>query len=226
MKNRPDPRWAQGPSGGHLTEITPDMWIHRSHQRVQSDVSNQLSSRSSSPTSSGTTSEAGSSHSVSSYFHASHLSAPTHSGSVYSSGSIEPSVSAQPSHIPHSQQRSTSSSLLSTPVDEYVQQPPAASNGEYDLATMLLSYQPNYATYDEFGGSKDSADGYPHLTPQPDQPYCGCAEETPTYSVLLELSVRLRKAADMMSRNPSHICGGGSCCSLHRQVAELDRYLS
>lgn len=218
MKNKPDPRWVQGPSGSHPPDITPDMWIHRSHQRVQSDISNQQNSRSSSPTSSATTSEA-SSYSGGPY----HQSASMRFPDVYSNTPVEQvPVNVSSSHVRPSLQ-GCSSPLVSTPVEEYVRQPAVISNGEYDLAAMLLSYQPTYGSYDEYGGASRDSDGYPHLA-QSDQISCGCAEETPTYSVLLELSVRLRKAADMMSRNPSHTCSGN--CSLHRQVADLDQHLS
>ncbi|TEB38210.1 hypothetical protein FA13DRAFT_1725858 [Coprinellus micaceus] len=229
MKNKPNPRWAQGQSGGHLADVAPEMWIHRSHHRVQSDMSYSRSSRSSSPTSSGPMSEAGSNHGGSPYVQAvNHYPSPSsvQGSNVYPHTPVESLPHAQPPNFSHSTQSPSSSPLVSTPVDEYARQANTISSGEYDFANMLLSYQPNYSTQDEFGGSsKDSGDGYHHLAAQSDQTYCGCAEESPTYSVLLELSVRLRRAADLMSRNPTHICAG-NCCSLHRQVSDLDSYLS
>ncbi|KAF5370653.1 hypothetical protein D9758_001996 [Tetrapyrgos nigripes] len=49
---------------------------------------------------------------------------------------------------------------------------------------------------------------------------CSCLLEAPSYSVLLELSLRLRKAAETLSQSPSHL--PGSRCSLNQRIRELD----
>ncbi|THU95650.1 hypothetical protein K435DRAFT_966302 [Dendrothele bispora CBS 962.96] len=49
---------------------------------------------------------------------------------------------------------------------------------------------------------------------------CTCLLEAPSYSALLELSLRLRKAAETLSRSPSHL--PGSRCSLNQRIRELD----
>ncbi|TRM69912.1 hypothetical protein BD626DRAFT_20387 [Schizophyllum amplum] len=48
--------------------------------------------------------------------------------------------------------------------------------------------------------------------------HCGCLHDSATYGAILELSLRLRKAAEVLSR--SHTSQG--VCRLHQRVAELD----
>ncbi|KAJ6620623.1 hypothetical protein B0H10DRAFT_2021150 [Mycena sp. CBHHK59/15] len=51
---------------------------------------------------------------------------------------------------------------------------------------------------------------------------CGCLSEAACYNVVLELSLRLRKAADVLARSPSH--SRSSDCVLNAQVHELDTF--
>lgn len=53
------------------------------------------------------------------------------------------------------------------------------------------------------------------------QAQCACLTDPANYHALLELSLRLRRAADILSQS-SHHCGGSYCHLLHR-IAELDR---
>jgi hypothetical protein len=46
--------------------------------------------------------------------------------------------------------------------------------------------------------------------------HCGCLTEGPSYNVVLELSLRLRKAADIL-------LGSGNCC-LSQRIIELDAF--
>ncbi|KAJ7117600.1 hypothetical protein C8R44DRAFT_673971 [Mycena epipterygia] len=50
--------------------------------------------------------------------------------------------------------------------------------------------------------------------------HCGCLNEAACYTTVLELSLRLRKAADVLARSPSH--SNNSTCALNAQIAELD----
>lgn len=50
--------------------------------------------------------------------------------------------------------------------------------------------------------------------------HCGCLNEAACYTTVLELSLRLRKAADVLARSPSH--SNNSTCALSAQIAELD----
>ncbi|KAJ7073244.1 hypothetical protein B0H15DRAFT_65404 [Mycena belliarum] len=52
---------------------------------------------------------------------------------------------------------------------------------------------------------------------------CGCLNETVCYNVVLELSIRLRKAADVMARSPSHSIN--SSCALQSYIMELDTFV-
>ncbi|KAJ7698952.1 hypothetical protein B0H17DRAFT_316487 [Mycena rosella] len=49
---------------------------------------------------------------------------------------------------------------------------------------------------------------------------CGCLNEATCYNVVLELSLRLRKAADVLSRSPRHSMN--SACALNTYISELD----
>ncbi|KZT11027.1 uncharacterized protein LAESUDRAFT_693551 [Laetiporus sulphureus 93-53] len=56
--------------------------------------------------------------------------------------------------------------------------------------------------------------------------HCGCLNDPALYNVILELSLRLRKAADLLSRSPKHAIGSGTCCLITQNIAELDRFTS
>jgi hypothetical protein len=49
---------------------------------------------------------------------------------------------------------------------------------------------------------------------------CGCLTEAANYYAVLELSLRLRRAADVLSRYPRH--SEGSACLLKQRIADLD----
>ncbi|PCH43656.1 hypothetical protein WOLCODRAFT_90423 [Wolfiporia cocos MD-104 SS10] len=55
--------------------------------------------------------------------------------------------------------------------------------------------------------------------------HCGCLHDPANYNVVLELSLRLRKAADILSRSLKHGSGSG-CCAITQNIAELDRFAS
>ncbi|KAJ6620608.1 hypothetical protein B0H10DRAFT_2021046 [Mycena sp. CBHHK59/15] len=52
--------------------------------------------------------------------------------------------------------------------------------------------------------------------------HCGCLNESACYNVVLDLSLRLRKAADVLSRFPSHSTNSG--CALNAQISDLDAF--
>lgn len=54
--------------------------------------------------------------------------------------------------------------------------------------------------------------------------HCGCANETNSYIVLLELSFRLRKASEVVGHHFKHF--SGSTCALNERIIELDRFIS
>jgi len=54
--------------------------------------------------------------------------------------------------------------------------------------------------------------------------HCGCANETNSYIVLLELSLRLRKASEVVGHHFKHF--SGSTCGLNQRITELDKFIS
>jgi len=59
----------------------------------------------------------------------------------------------------------------------------------------------------------------------PSGEHCGCLHDPANYNVVLELSIRLRKAADTLGRSTNH-CAGTSSCAINQNIAELDRFTS
>ncbi|KAJ6581890.1 hypothetical protein B0H19DRAFT_1116877 [Mycena capillaripes] len=51
---------------------------------------------------------------------------------------------------------------------------------------------------------------------------CGCLTESACYNAVLELSLRLRRAADVLARSPSH--SGHSDCALNTHISDLDAF--
>ncbi|KAH9858817.1 hypothetical protein C2E23DRAFT_21481 [Lenzites betulinus] len=52
--------------------------------------------------------------------------------------------------------------------------------------------------------------------------HCGCLNDHASYSTVLELSLRLRRAVEVLSRYAKH--GAQSDCKVHRGISELDRF--
>lgn len=224
MKNKPNPRWYQ-PSGSPQSDVTPDNWAQPSNQQP---LPTESGSRSNSPSSTGASDRDFSEQSL-------HTRSPDLTRPSINKGAnayptialtVEPPPPGHASFAPSPQ--STPSPLVSATFDERSQGPVSAvQQQEFDVAAMLL-YSPSFSSpgvqEDYSGVTKDPMTIYSNQ-PQPEEVYCGCADEGATYNVLLELSLRLRKAAGTMARSPGHQCSG-TCCALYRQVSELDKYLS
>lgn len=122
-----------------------------------------------------------------------------------------------------------------TPTDEYArtqalivgEQP---LTGEFDLASIFMSYPGLIGCGDSLaqnalGGDTitdhlDNTCISKHRYNTSADGHCGCLTEGSSYNVILELSLRLRKAADILSRSAYHSLG--SNCTLNQQVMELD----
>ncbi|KAF8893707.1 hypothetical protein CPB84DRAFT_1848607 [Gymnopilus junonius] len=52
--------------------------------------------------------------------------------------------------------------------------------------------------------------------------HCGCLHEPTSYRTMLELSLGLRRASDVLGQSPGHRLG--EFCPLHQRVLELDSY--
>ncbi|KDR75848.1 hypothetical protein GALMADRAFT_156783 [Galerina marginata CBS 339.88] len=210
LKNKPHPRWVQATNSGEDLQ---------SRLQIGSD---ECSSNAPSPPVSSSSSDRGD-------------SSPGRSTSAHSPAlpksfrrgcpiSIHPQPSAEP------QQRSsygtnspvnTPSPPLMTPTDEYpfshvgiVSQGPPQ---DYDLASMFLSYPGLVGVNDgNFLPVNDIRPNKFHGS------QCGCLNDPTSYNTMLELSLRLRKATDVLGQSPSHRLGG--FCHLHQRISELDSF--
>ncbi|TFK50128.1 hypothetical protein OE88DRAFT_1736402 [Heliocybe sulcata] len=54
--------------------------------------------------------------------------------------------------------------------------------------------------------------------------HCGCLNESSSYTVVLELTLRLRKAAEILGRSRRHHSDSG--CLLHQLIVELDAFVA
>ncbi|KAG7440036.1 uncharacterized protein BT62DRAFT_647433 [Guyanagaster necrorhizus] len=111
-------------------------------------------------------------------------------------------------------------SPTATPVDEFSCSPVAvgSTSDGLDLVSMFMSY-PDMIPSDHSMARRNLCD-----LPKTNNGHCGCLHEAANYRALLELSLRLRKAADVLARSPRH--HSGSSCSLQRRVSELDTHAS
>jgi len=181
-----------------------------------------------------------------SYVESTHLSPPSppHSASssdkgdsrsISSSSSHSSSMSStyrSPIHTPPSP-LSTPSPSISTPIEEF-SRPLVSSAGDaqdFDLASIFSSYPGLMAcednVYGQFEGalrSEDEKDNKHDESCFMRHPggHCRCLTENTSYNVVLELSLRLRKAADILSHSVHHHMG--SDCLLYHRITELDAY--
>jgi len=113
----------------------------------------------------------------------------------------------------------TPSPGLMTPTDEF----PLSNVGiagqnafqDYDLSSMFLNY-PGLMGFGDgtFSPVMESrTNKHAHLN-------CNCLHEPSTYNTMLELSLRLRKASEVLNQSPSHQIGG--FCHLSQRISELD----
>jgi hypothetical protein len=122
-----------------------------------------------------------------------------------------------------------------TPTDEYARtqalivggQP---LTGEFDFASIFMSYPGligcgDSLPHEALGGDPitdhlDNTCISKHHYHTSASGHCGCLTEGSSYNVVLELSLRLRKAADILGRSAYHSLG--SNCALNQRVIELD----
>ncbi|KXN92464.1 hypothetical protein AN958_08023 [Leucoagaricus sp. SymC.cos] len=215
LKNKPHPRWVSAAASA----VELEKWASRTHLRATSEGGQDQNSNASSPSSS--------------LSDKSELSSPggrsTRSSST--NNAYPPSIcinpgDRRPSQTTVSSPQSTPSPGLVTPTDEFARAavslvtPPEAPQ-EYDLASMFLSY-PGLMNCDpaSFGAlGKEALSGDPCFIKE-GIGHCGCLHEAANYNVLLELSLRLRKAADILARSTSHQLGHQ--CHLQQRISELD----
>ncbi|KJA29454.1 hypothetical protein HYPSUDRAFT_32913 [Hypholoma sublateritium FD-334 SS-4] len=146
-----------------------------------------------------------------------------------SSNAPSPPVSSSPSDkgdsrspfSPGSPLGESSPGLL-TPPDESSLSPIGIANHapipDYDFASEIFSSYPGVT------GVNDSTFPLLHDHRCGKQiGHCGCIHDSTNYKNMLELSVRLRKASDVLNRTPTHQLGG-NFCPLHQRISELDSF--
>ncbi|EKM54400.1 uncharacterized protein PHACADRAFT_146309 [Phanerochaete carnosa HHB-10118-sp] len=114
------------------------------------------------------------------------------------------------------------SPLVLTPVDD----------SSYDIGSLLAQCYPGGAGLD--GAIDNLFDGFirsdnatiPNPEPcliHPETVHCGCLGEANSYNVVLELSLRLRRAAETLAHYSRHHSASVNC-QIHQRITDLDRY--
>jgi len=104
---------------------------------------------------------------------------------------------------------------------------------DIDLASLFMTY-PDLLAYDEGSGRVDhvfpASTHSQYVDPRPMKYHhgqfldgrCDCLNEAASYNVVLELSLRLRKAADILSCSANHRFNNG--CPLNQRIVDLDAF--
>ncbi|KAJ7625559.1 hypothetical protein FB45DRAFT_68917 [Roridomyces roridus] len=99
--------------------------------------------------------------------------------------------------------RHTTAAWPSLPSPNYGSQPAAYINQDDSVASLVAAYAGlTDHMFVRRGGN------------------CGCVNDNACYNAVLELSLRLRRAADVLSRSPSH--SSNLDCKLNSQISDLD----
>lgn len=211
MKNKPHPRWAQSTSAGcdgDAKQSTPSITV-----QIANDDSAMR------PGSSG-----GSSPTIELYRlndSTSHLS-PPHNPLSSPSSSRSSGNSPSPINTPPSP-------LALTPIDGRPQHMLSSIPHGCDLSSLLSPYFSDTPGLNGILDGLIGCDGTPLSEPcfndQHGQAggHCGCLHDSKSYSVVLELSVRLRRAADILASSPKHTHSSTEC-SMHQRISALDKF--
>lgn len=136
---------------------------------------------------------------------------------------------------PSSASSSSGSSGLNTPLSAASPSPALLTpvdDGGYDLSSILSTCYPGGAGLEgAFDGLFDGlirTDGLgmsnvDACAAHPDNVHCGCLGDTGSYNVVLELSLRLRRAAETLAHYSKHHAPSTNC-QMHQRIADLDRY--
>ncbi|KAG2150584.1 hypothetical protein DEU56DRAFT_36512 [Suillus clintonianus] len=237
LKNKPHPRWVQA---GSTPEVEFEKWHARSQSRLaaeQQQAEQQTEIKHTSTSTASPSRTACSNTGTGDESHSSpQLPAPTHAHSSLT-------FSQPPADLTHtsatyspyfggiSSPLSTPSPSIMTPTDEYAQTRALIAGeqplpGGFDFASMFMSYPGLIGCEDGLGHNAiadhlDDTCRSKHRYDASAHSHCGCLTEGSSYNVVLELSLRLRKAADILSRSAYHHLGS-SDCSLNQRIMELD----
>ncbi|KAF9793467.1 hypothetical protein BJ322DRAFT_1117665 [Thelephora terrestris] len=113
-----------------------------------------------------------------------------------------------PAHMPHGLTDHDLGNLFNPSVQQDLSKPDA-------LAQLIDRLAADSKAPGEFDWMSGDRAGLGH---------CGCASETNSYIVLLELSLRLRKASEVVGHHYKHF--SGSTCGLNQKISELDKFIS
>ncbi|KAG6336039.1 hypothetical protein ID866_3055 [Astraeus odoratus] len=224
LKNKPHPRWAIGANASE--DI--DKWPGRAQSRPQSEGPQAECAQKSDATSeprSESTEESSSRESVNLPHQQEYCAAFPH-----------PSLDASTLQFGLPSPLSSPSSALMTPTDEYFRAHPSVNGGhqmprELDLASIFMTY-PGVMGCDDTLVQVDRTLGRdvshgPCLSKQNNgrslESHCGCLNDIISYTAVLELSLRLRKATDILSRSANHRLGS-SGCALNQRISDLDHF--
>ncbi|KAH9839528.1 uncharacterized protein C8Q71DRAFT_704445 [Rhodofomes roseus] len=215
LKNKPHPRWVAGQDTSDrarmqqaATSSPPPLTINTGPYTPRGSTPGGPSRSSPVPESGGTVTRA-----------------PTFSHS-------SPLMSVGPLRVPSSPSAADSSPIATpspmsvSPLDPHLSCG-LGLNSDYDLSSLFACSAEKTGMEESFfseiwdrlvppGGSCDSARPGEH---------CGCLNDPATYNTILELSLRLRKAADILGRSTNHT-SGISNCMVNQNIVELDRFTS
>ncbi|KAF8893802.1 hypothetical protein BD779DRAFT_1641247 [Infundibulicybe gibba] len=226
LKNKPHPRWVQS---NNVPGEEYDKWHSRSHPRESEALPEQSSTNPPSPSASPSEkSDTGPTSSAST-----RASSVSRTSNVYPASismppeNLRPSLPPQPVYWSPSPQSTPSPSIM-TPTEEYSQSHFTIASStdvsqDYDLNSMFLGY-PGLLGCDDMNYNTLSKGGHPDEScfMKANGGHCGCLHEPTTYNVVLELSLRLRKAADILARSASHSMSPS--CLLNQRIADLDAF--
>ncbi|KAI9069281.1 hypothetical protein FKP32DRAFT_1560031 [Trametes sanguinea] len=124
----------------------------------------------------------------------------------------------------------TPGSQLPSPIDSYASGGAhlinSMLNSDYDLSSLLPCCQPesNRTGADTHLNNMLETPFTPtHAWPAGDsQDHCGCLTNYTSYTTVLGLSLRLRRATEVLARSANH--GALSDCEIYRRISELHRF--
>ena len=112
-----------------------------------------------------------------------------------------------PSHLPHGLTDHDLNALFDPSLQQDLSKP--------DVLAQLVDRLASDNSPGEFDWMSPDRTGLGH---------CGCANETNSYIVLLELSFRLRRASEVVGHHFKHY--SGVSCGLNKKIAQLDKFVS
>ncbi|KAI0093057.1 hypothetical protein BDY19DRAFT_405215 [Irpex rosettiformis] len=221
LKNKPHPRWAQTLDKAKLRLVADSNSVPTSPPRSSSEESED-------PVNSSPRIR----------LHPPTPSSSTGSSPLLAAGSSKSSATMSPHFAPSPSASSNSSSLGSPPPTDApsplsLSPVDGAPEGGYDFASLLSTVYHDGAGLD--GNLDNLLDGLmrgenlslPHSDPclmHHDRGHCGCLSDSTSYGVVLELSLRLRRAAEVLSHDVKHRASPN--CPIHQRIADLDRRAS